>query len=336
MAIFKRGNTWWIDITTGQGERIRRSTETTDRKAAQEFHDKLKSELWRTSKLKEGLRYTWDDAALRWLDDRERPDNGTLVGILRWLQTHLRSRKLVDIDAALLEEIVCSKKKEGVSPATINKTLMVVRAVLRMSHALGWLESVPKIRMMKTEGKRVRFLTHQEAERLLKTLPAHKADIARFSLCTGLRMANVLGLEWSQVDVIRRVCWIHPDQAKARKAIAVPLSDEAIAVIARQIGQHEQFVFTYQGKPILRVNNRGWKRSLEKAGIKNFRWHDLRHTWASWHIQAGTPLSVLQELGGWESTEMVRRYAHLSGEHLAKYAGNVSRVTNPAQDIVHG
>ena len=68
--------------------------------------------------------------------------------------------------------------------------------------------------------------------------------------------------------------------------------------------------------PIRRVNNREWKQPLEKAGIKNFRWHDLRHTWASWHIQNGTPLSVLQELGGWESSEMVRRYAHLSAEHL--------------------
>ena len=54
------------------------------------------------------------------------------------------------------------------------------------------------------------------------------------------------------------------------------------------------------------------------------RWHDLRHTWASWHVQAGTPLHVLQELGGWESVEMVRRYAHLSSDHLVAYVDRMS------------
>jgi len=63
---------------------------------------------------------------------------------------------------------------------------------------------------------------------------------------------------------------------------------------------------------------------LKRAGINNFRWHDLRHTWASWHVQAGTPLHVLQELGGWESVEMVRRYAHLSTTHLAEYVDRMS------------
>ena len=57
-----------------------------------------------------------------------------------------------------------------------------------------------------------------------------------------------------------------------------------------------------------------------KAGITNFRWHDLRHTWASYHVQQGTPVNALQELGGWNNAEMVRRYAHLSVEHLAEYA----------------
>jgi integrase len=59
--------------------------------------------------------------------------------------------------------------------------------------------------------------------------------------------------------------------------------------------------------------------TLKRVGIENFRWHDLRHTWASWHIQEGTPLHVLQELGGWSSPEMVQKYAHLSSEHLAQW-----------------
>ena len=72
------------------------------------------------------------------------------------------------------------------------------------------------------------------------------------------------------------------------------------------------------------VNTKAWRQALKRVGIEDFRWHDLRHTWASWHVQAGTPLHVLQELGGWESVEMVRRYAHLSTDHLAEYVERMS------------
>ena len=121
----------------------------------------------------------------------------------------------------------------------------------------------------------------------------------------------------------RRVAWIHPDQAKARKAIAVPLNEEAVNVIRRQIGKHHSRVFTYRSRPVKSITNKTWKKALRQAGIENFRWHDLRHTWASWHVQAGTPIYELQELGGWQSVEMVRRYAHLAPEHLAQAAARI-------------
>ena len=88
----------------------------------------------------------------------------------------------------------------------------------------------------------------------------------------------------------------------------------------RQTGKHPTHVFSFQGKPIKQVSTKAWYAALERADIEDFRWHDLRHTWASWHVQNGTPLQSLQELGGWESSEMVRRYAHFSAEHLAPYA----------------
>ena len=93
-----------------------------------------------------------------------------------------------------------------------------------------------------------------------------------------------------------------------------------LALMTKQLGKHATHVFTYRGRPITQVNTKAWYAALEKAGIEDFRWHDLRHTWASWHVQNGTPLFALQELGGWESAEMVRRYAHLAADHLAPYA----------------
>jgi len=77
-----------------------------------------------------------------------------------------------------------------------------------------------------------------------------------------------------------------------------------------------QYVFVYGDHPVKECNTKAWKNALKRAGIKNFRWHDLRHTWASWHVQSGTSLQELQQLGGWASFEMVLRYAHLSSDHL--------------------
>ncbi len=106
--------------------------------------------------------------------------------------------------------------------------------------------------------------------------------------------------------------------------IGVPLNDDAIATIKAQIGKHNARIFTYKGVPIKKAGTTAWRKALVRAGIINFRWHDLRHTWASWHVQNGTPLHILKELGGWSSFDMVQRYAHLAPEHLAEYANNSS------------
>jgi integrase len=92
----------------------------------------------------------------------------------------------------------------------------------------------------------------------------------------------------------------------------------------RQIGKHPERVFTYDGKPVAWANTLAWRKALKRAGIADFRWHDLRHTWASWHVQNGTPLYVVQEMGAWESEGMVRRYAHLAPAHLAVHAEAIS------------
>jgi integrase len=144
--------------------------------------------------------------------------------------------------------------------------------------------------------------------------------MTQFALDTGLRRGNVTHLEWAQVDLERRVAWIHPDQAKAKKAIGVPLSKYALVVLRGQQGKHARWVFPYRGSPVTQVATKAWRRALERAQIgSGFRWHDLRHTWASWHAQHGTPFNVLQELGGWASAEMVQRYAHLATEHLSHW-----------------
>ena len=180
------------------------------------------------------------------------------------------------------------------------------------------------MRMLKEPKRRIRWITPDQAEVLCTALPSHLEAMCRFSLATGLRESNVTGLEWSEVDLDRRVAWIHADQSKSGQAIGVPLNSEAVLVLRKQSGQHRRYVFTYQGDRVAKANTRAFRNALTQVGIENFRWHDLRHTWASWHVQNGTPIHVLQELGGWSDIRMVQRYAHLAPEHLSAYAGNIS------------
>jgi integrase len=115
---------------------------------------------------------------------------------------------------------------------------------------------------------------------------------------------------------------VEPDQEW--NAERRPLNRDGVAVLEEQLGKHERYCFTYRGKPIRwEVTNSAWKTALEKAGIEDFRFHDLRHTWASWHRQAGTSCDELKDLGGWKSRVMVDRYAKYATEHLAAAASRI-------------
>jgi integrase len=200
-----------------------------------------------------------------------------------------------------------------------------VRSILRRAKdEWEWVDHIPKVRLYREPKKRICFLSPEEARRLLVELPPHLRDMAQVALSTGLRQRNVSYLRWDQVDMSRRVAWIHPDEAKAGRAIGVPLNEDALDVLRRRLGRHPEYVFAYQGQPVARCSTRAWKQAVARAGIEpSFRWHDLRHTWASWHVQNGTPLQELMELGGWASYEMVLRYAHLAADHLRGAASRI-------------
>jgi len=343
MAIRKRGAVWWIDFTAPSGERIRRSAETGDKVEAQEYHDRLKAEAWRQRKLEEAPRRTWNDAVVRWCAEQSHKATAEEdKAKLRWLDKYLGSKTLDSINRDMIEGVTRAKLADGCSNATVNRTLALVRAILRRcARDWQWLDRSPSVRMLKEPTRRVRYLTQAEAERLLAELPVHLRDMAAFNLETGLRAANVTGLRWSAVDLNRKLAWVHPDEAKARKAIPVPLNGQAMAILQKQIGKHRDVVFTFKGEPIEQPSTAAWYRALKRAGIANFRWHDLRHTWASWHVQSGTPLHVLQELGGWSSYSMVQRYAHLAADHLAPWAERLAQArachgTYPSQQTDSG
>lgn len=329
---FKGSPHWYVRFTAPNGRRICRTTRTADRKLAQEYEIQLKQEVWRACQLGEESPKRWEEAVMPWSQTKKsKPSWRDLRRNLRILNPHLGGKLLKDITAEDIDRIKADRESAGVAPATTNRTLEVLRSVLRMALKRNWLKALPPIEFLDEPDVRIRWITPEEADRLIQELTKSKrtealAELVRFSLATGLRESNVTGLEWSRVDLERRVLWVEGYQSKNGSAFNLPLSAEAILVLRRQQGKHPRWVFTYYGKRVKRGNTKAFKAALKRAGISNFRWHDLRHTWASWHIQNGTPIPVLQQLGGWKTLAMVMRYAHLGASHLAEFADNVPRL----------
>lgn len=318
MGLYQRGGVWWVDLTSPDGTRIRRSSGIEDRALAQEYHDRLKVQYWQEHRLGVKPERSWKDAAVRWVKETcDKRSHDKDVARLRALDRFLGHLLLKHVTRDVIDRIADAKAKES-SPSNANRFLALIRSILRRARDdWEWLDTIPKVRLFREPKGRIRFLSPEEARRLLDELPPHLRDMAQFALATGLRQRNVSYLQWEQVDVARRVAWIHPDEAKAGRAIGVPLNAPAVDVLRRRLGQDAVYVFTYEGKPVARCSTKAWKLALARAGIeRTFRWHDLRHTWASWHVQNGTPLQELMELGGWASFEMVLRYAHLAADHL--------------------
>lgn len=264
---------------------------------------------------------------VRWLEEKDhKADFQHDLEKFRWLDQYLGDAFLDEIDRDLINQIA-REKGSKVAPATINRYLALIRAVLRSAmDEWEWTDKVPRIKLLKEPEGRVRWITRDEARRLVAELPGHLAAMARFALATGLRRANVTQLRWKQVDLPGARAWIKAGESKSGKAIPVPLNADALSVLTAQKGIHEEFVFVYQDHPVKQTSTKAWYAALKRAQIEDFRWHDLRHTWASWHVQAGTPLNELMELGGWKTYITVLRYAHLATDQLSSAAGRIDNV----------
>lgn len=331
MSLYKRENSpyWWIRLPAVKGELrpLQKSTGTANKRQARQFHDKLQAERWELDKLGVKPRHTWDDAAAKFLEETSHKRTHEWdKTILRWFQPHLGGKDLADVNRALLDQVKALRGK-GVSNSTVNRYMALVRTILRKAcNEWEWIDRAPKVGMLKDSGGRIRSLTKEEFVRLLAELPPHLADMALFSVVTGLRQANVTRLQWKQVSFERAHLWIAAKDHKNGQPHAVPLNARAIEVLRRRQGDHPTQVFTYEGRPVVQVNTKAWRNALQRAGIVDFRWHDLRHTFATWHREAGTPTHELQRLGGWKTQSMVERYAHVAPEGLQLAAARLDNV----------
>lgn len=328
----KSSGIWWVDITPPSGKRVRRSTGTTNKKEAQEFHDRLKAELWRIEKLGDRPKRSFEEACIRFLQLSEgQSDYATKVRHVRYWRSIFGGRSICSITAddvyaglPVMREYDDGRKPRILTASTKNRYLASIRRIFTLAKQAGWIDYAPSLTNYVEPDVRVRWITKESARYLIDSIDLPwMRDVCEFALHTGARANEILTLEWDNVDLATGMAWVINSRAKSGRARALPLNPEALALLVRRKKHGGQWVFTRStGKPISEIDRRVFQRACKRAGITDFRFHDLRHTWASWHVQAGTPLFVLKELGGWETLEMVRKYAHLDASHLARYVNH--------------
>jgi integrase len=234
---------WWIGLVLPDGRRVCQSTGCINRTDAESYAVRLKNEAIEAKQ--QGILgiFVWQQAVVRYfeefVDKRSLSDD---KDHLKKLDPYLRSLKLDAIDMAVLQPFIRDRKlKDGVSNATINRALEVVRRILNVAHQdWRWLRGVQKIRMLKEPRRRVRFLRREEADRLIEALPEHMKPIVEFALSTGCRAGEILGLEWSRVDLDRKVAWLDHGTTKSGDGRGIPLNADAVAALESTRGQHPQ------------------------------------------------------------------------------------------------
>jgi integrase len=223
---------------------------------------------------------------------------------------------------------VSPKTGRPYTAAAINRPLTTLRCLLRL--ALDeWqiLSSIPKIRREREPQGRIRFLTEDEIVRLLDACQKSKNPELRpaviLALHTGLRRGEVFGLTWDRVELSHNV--IRLELTKSGKRRVVPLNDESYAALVALQPKESGRVFRSH-----KIRT-AFENALVTAKVEDFRWHDLRHTFASWLVMKGFSIVAVQQLLGHANITMTMKYAHLAPGHLSAAVAGLSGLTQTAR-----
>lgn len=333
----KKSGVYHVDFRTPSGQRVRCSANTTDRAEAEEYHDTLKAQFWRQQMLGDRPNRIFEEAAVRFL--RESTGQRDYTAKARHVEYWLGKFKGRAVSSLTSDDIIDglpsqrAYKRKPPTPmtgATLNRYLATIKRMLRLCVDWGWIDKAPKLPKYHEPDVRVRWEPPAVIEKLIASMSLQwMRDAALLAVSTGMRESEIFSLTRRQVDLQQRCLWVGHEQAKSKRGRSVPLNDDAVQVLERRMQTAGHYVFTREGATsgtetmIQQHDRRVFGGACKAASIKDFRWHDFRHTWASWHAQAGTPLLALQELGGWRTIVMVQRYAHLAPSHLATHANVV-------------
>lgn len=330
MSLSKRNGVYYIDIRTPSGERIRRSTGVKDKKLAQEYHDKVKHQLWALDKLDRRVERTFNEALILLLNDgKGQKDYATKVRHAKYWRPIFGDINLSSITGEMIDNNLPTynvRSKKQLKPATINKYRKTILRALSLAHKNNWINAVPYVGKQKEPKVRVRWITKEQAQQLLNNISLKwMHDVCFFALLTGARRTEILSMTWDKIDFQNKIAIVSNDIAKNEKARSLLLNDEAIELLKSRRLINKTYVFVNSnGNSMKDIDRRVFNQATESCAINDFTFHDLRHTWASWHVQRGTPLFTLKELGGWETLEMVQKYAHLNAGHLSQFSNAVT------------
>lgn len=292
-----------------------------------------------------------------WVQTHRKTGAATLDRLKACFEKDLGKKPLPDVTAWVVEKWRTARLKAGIKPATVNRDLTALKAALSKAVEWGHLQEHPlgRVKPSKVDhGGKVRFLDADEEQRLRAALDAREERIRRerdqanawrvqrslatlpdlravafadhlkplvlLSLNTGLRRAELFSLCWESVDLQRAIITVVGTLAKSGRTRHVPLNGEALATLTgwqEQTAGEVGLCFPGKDGEPMHDADTSWKNLITAAGIENFRWHDMRHDFASRLVMAGVDLNTVRELLGHADLKMTLRYAHLAPEHKA-------------------
>jgi integrase len=327
--MFKRSdsNVWWTS-KRHEGKRIQRSLGTANKKLAQAIEAKIRTELVEGTYFKKRMGHNKSFNALM---DRFMEEYAPTVSknmqraygcYLKNLSSYFGNPRLDAMKPKLIAGYKVHRRDHGASPSTINRELYMLSKACNLAvKEWEWLSDNPVSKVAKeTENnERERWLSPEEEAKLLEKCPEWLRDIIVFCLHTGLRQDELLSLEWARVDFPRKTILI--EKTKNGKPKTLPLNAIAFKILdekskVRSV-KNDLVFLSRNGTKIIRHNLwRAFKKVLDDAGIENFTFHDLRHTFATRLVQRGEDIYKVAKLMGHKDIRMTQRYSHHSTESL--------------------
>ncbi|MBZ0107860.1 MAG: site-specific integrase [Candidatus Scalindua rubra] len=329
--LYKRENVYWYDFRMN-GVRYRKSTGKTKRREAEEVLDsereKAKAgESTISQKLKTYKLVDLAEEYLKWAERQRSYKDKRLC--IRQLVEVFGNHDVKDLNTREIEQWQSRRLKYN-KPSTVNRLLATLKHMVNKGTQWGMagdgaLKQVRNVKLVPENNRRLRFLSIEECQRLIACCHKDLKPIVIVALNTGMRRGEIFGLKWEQVDL--KHGFILLDVTKNGERREIPINT-TLEYLFKEIPHSVESVYVFAGKtgkPLTDIKT-GFHTALRKAGISDFRFHDLRHTFSSQLVMAGIDLTSVKELLGHKSLTMTMRYSHLSPGHKRKAVNVLDRL----------
>jgi integrase len=238
--------------------------------------------------------------------------------ICKNLIRHFGNIHLYEITDVDIDNYKKARRERGIKLATINRELALLKAAFNKARQWKVLQTtIPEIKLFKVDNTRVRYLTEEEYHKLVDISPEPLKSIMVVAVNTGMRRGELLSLKWQDVDIKERIITLRDTKSKETRYIPVNNVVTDILIGMNAVLGCEYVFAGKEGKSHISESyvSHLFEKIVKEAGIKDFHYHDLRHTFASWLVMKGIDLKTVQELLGHKTFNMTLRYSHLSPEH---------------------